>query len=102
MEVVMRRVNADEIEFYDELAARINRSLGDPCCALTQRSLAERIGWHRASLCNFLNRRDKTIAAHFLPKIAHTFRMSMEQLIGFTPINNPPAETVSRSFTDAS
>ena len=98
----MRRVTEEDISFYDELAARINRSLGDPCCALTQSSLAEHIGWHRASLCNFLNRRDKTIAAHFLPKIAHTFRMSIEQLIGFTPINNPLAKTVSGSFTDAS
>src|SRR6187401_2661765 len=78
----MRRVTQQELNFYDGLAHRINRSLGDPACALTQSSLASRIGWHRASLCNFLNRIDKTIAAHFIPKIAQTFRLSVDDLMG--------------------
>ena len=78
----MRRVTQDELAFYDGLATRINNLLGDPACALTQSSLAQRIGWHRASLCNFLNRVDKTIAAHFIPKIARSFRLSADELIG--------------------
>jgi hypothetical protein len=78
----MRRVTQDELEFYDGLAHRLNRLLGDPACALTQSSLARRIGWHRASLCNFLNRIDKTIAAHFIPRIAQTLRLSIEELMG--------------------
>ncbi|HMB95041.1 MAG TPA: helix-turn-helix transcriptional regulator, partial [Tepidisphaeraceae bacterium] len=77
----MRRVNQQDLDFYDGVASRINRSLGDPACALTQSSLAGRIGWHRASLCNFLNRIDKTIAAHFIPRIAQTFRLSVEELM---------------------
>jgi hypothetical protein len=70
-----------ELGFYDGLADRMNRSLADPACALTQSSLAGRIGWNRASLCNFLNRVDKTIAAHFIPKIAEVFRLSVEELV---------------------
>src|SRR2546421_11248979 len=78
----MRRVTHLELEFYDGLAHRLNRLLGDPACALTQSSLASRIGWHRTSLCNFLNRIDKTIAAHFIPRIAQTFHVSIEELMG--------------------
>jgi len=78
----MRRVTHHELEFYDGLAHRLNRLLGDPACVLTQSSLASRIGWHRASLCNFLNRIDKTIAAHFIPKIAQTFHLSIDELMG--------------------
>jgi hypothetical protein len=80
--MTMRRVTQSELDFYDAVALRINRCLGDPACTLTQGSLASRIGWHRASLCNFLNRIDKTIAAHFLPRIAQTFRVSVEELMG--------------------
>jgi hypothetical protein len=78
----MRRVTQDELGFYDGLATRINNLLGDPACALTQSSLAQRIGWHRVSLCNFLNRIDKSIAAHFIPKIAQTFRLTVDELMG--------------------
>src|SRR6476620_9779263 len=78
----MRRVTHHELEFYDGVAHRVNRLLGDPACSLTQSSLASRIGWHRASLCNFLNRIDKTIAAHFIPKLAHTFHVSIDELMG--------------------
>jgi hypothetical protein len=85
----MRRVTLDELDFYDGVARRINRLLGDPGCVLTQSSLAHRIGWHRASLCNFLNRIDKTIAAHFIPKIAQTFRLSIDELMSDTIASAP-------------
>ena len=78
----MRRVTQEELEFYDALAQRLDRSLGDPACSLTQSSLARRVGWHRASLCNFLNRIDKTIPAHFIPRIAKTLRISIDELLG--------------------
>lgn len=78
----MRRVSQDELEFYDGVAQRLNRLLGDPEYTLTQSGLASRIGWHRASLCNFLNRIDKTIPAHFIPRIAKTLRVSIEELMG--------------------
>ncbi len=90
----MRRVTQEELDFYNGLAHRINRRLGDPACTLTRSSLASRIGWHRASLCNFLNRIDKTIAAHFLPRIAQTFRLSIEELMGGADIS-PVAERTS-------
>jgi hypothetical protein len=78
----MRRVSETELNFYDGLANRITRALGDPACALTESGLANRIGWHRARLCNFLNRTDKTIPAHFLPGIARAFRLSIDELMG--------------------
>jgi len=52
----MRRVTEEELAFYDRLAERISILLAHPQCPLAQSSLAERIGWNRASLCNFLNR----------------------------------------------
>src|SRR6476620_824452 len=81
----MRRVTHHELEFYDGVAHRVNRLLGDPACSITQSRLASEIGWHRASLCNFLNRIDKTIAAHFIPKIARAFRVSIEDLMCIRP-----------------
>src|SRR5262245_65293643 len=78
----MKRVTQDELDFYDGLAQRLNRLLGDPAYTLTQSSLASRIGWHRASLCNFLNRIDKTIPAHFIPRIAQTLHHSVDELMG--------------------
>jgi hypothetical protein len=78
----MRRVTQDELDFYDGLADRINRSLSHPGRELTQTALASRIGWHRAGLCNFLNRTDKTIAAHLIPRIARTVGLSIDELIG--------------------
>ena len=77
----MRRITEPELGFYDCLADRINGLLGDPACSFTQSSLANRIGWHRSSLCNFLNRTDKTIPAHFIPPIAQALRQSIEVLM---------------------
>jgi hypothetical protein len=86
----MKRVTQDELEFYDGVAHRLNRFLGDPAYTLTQSGLAGRIGWHRASLCNFLNRIDKTIPAHFIPRIAKTLRVSIEELMGGAVTAAPP------------
>jgi hypothetical protein len=97
----MRRVTQEELGFYDGLAHRINRSLSDPACTLTQSSLASRIGWHRASLCNFLNRIDKTIAAHFIPRIAQTFRVSIEELMGGAATASPPRTSWDPRTDDA-
>jgi hypothetical protein len=77
----MRRITDEEILFYDRMAERISNVLGSPTCSLTQSSLAKRIGWNRPSLCNFINRIDKGIAAHFIPRIAHVLGVSMEHLI---------------------
>jgi hypothetical protein len=77
----MRRITDEEIPFYDRMAERISSVLGNPTCPLTQSSLARRIGWNRASLCNFINRIDKGIAAHFIPRIALVLGVSMEHLI---------------------
>jgi hypothetical protein len=77
----MRRITDDDIEFYNGVAERISNVLGSQSCALTQSSLARRIGWNRASLCNFINRIDKGIAAHFIPRIARVLGVSMEHLI---------------------
>lgn len=77
----MRRITDNEIVFYDRVADRISRILGDRSCPHTQSSLAQRVGWNRASLCNFLNRADKTIAAHFIPRIAHTLHLTAGELI---------------------
>jgi hypothetical protein len=79
--VFMRRITDDEIAFYNGVAERISNVLGSPSCSLTQGSLARRIGWNRASLCNFINRIDKGIAAHFIPRIAVVLGVSTEHLI---------------------
>lgn len=91
----MRRVTEEELAFYDRLAERISILLGHRQCPLTQSSLAERIGWNRASLCNFLNRIDKSVAAHFVPKIARTLQVPLEQLM-----NGNPAPTDLRTSWD--
>src|ERR1700678_3440233 len=77
----MRRITDEEIAFYDRVAERISNMLGSPSCSLTQSSLAERIGWNRPSLCNFINRIDKGIAAHFIPRIARILGVPMDYLI---------------------
>ena len=77
----MRRITDDEIAFYDRIAERISNMLGSRSCALTQSSLAKRVGWNRASLCNFINRIDKGIAAHFIPRIALVLGVSVEHLV---------------------
>ena len=77
----MRRIKDDEIPFYDRMAERIGNVLGSASCTMTQSSLAKRIGWNRPSLCNFINRIDKGIAAHFIPRIAHVLGVSMDYLI---------------------
>src|SRR5215468_1480518 len=97
----MKRVTADELDFYDGVAQRLNRLLGDPTCALTQSCLASRIGWHRASLCNFLNRIDKTIPAHFIPRIAKTLRVSIEELMGGAVIAAAPRTSWDPRADDA-
>jgi len=74
----VRRVTDEEIVFYDHLADRINGLLGSRECSLTQSSLAQRIGWNRSSLCNFINRIDKGIAAHFIPRIAQALSVTLE------------------------
>jgi len=77
----MRRINDEEIGFYDGVAERISNMLGSPSCSLTQSSLARRIGWNRPSLCNFINRIDKGIAAHFIPRIGQALGVTIEHLI---------------------
>lgn len=77
----MRRITDEEIAFYDRLAERIGVLLAHPQCPLTQSSLADRISWNRASLCNFINRIDKSIAAHFVPRIAVALQVPVEQLM---------------------
>jgi hypothetical protein len=77
----LRRVTKEELVFYDRLAERISNLLGSHACALTQSSLAKRIGWNRASLCNFVNRIDKSVAAHFIPRIAGALKVSVEHLM---------------------
>jgi transcriptional regulator with XRE-family HTH domain len=77
----MRRITDEEIVFYDDVAERISNMLGSRSCPLTQSSLAKRIGWNRASLCNFINRIDKGIAAHLIPRIASVLGMPMDYLI---------------------
>jgi hypothetical protein len=78
----VRRVTDQEITFYDGVASRISVMLGSHACSFTQSSLAARIGWNRASLCNFINRIDKGIAAHFIPRIAEALNVSVEHLVG--------------------
>jgi hypothetical protein len=90
----MRRVTDEELAFYDRVAERISMLLGQPHCPLTQSSLAERIGWKRASLCNFINRIDKSIAAHFVPRIARTLQIPLEQLM----IGKPSTEVERTSW----
>jgi len=77
----VRHVTDEEIAFYDRVADRINGLLGSRECSLNQSSLAERIGWNRSSLCNFINRIDKGIAAHFIPRIAQALSVTIEHLI---------------------
>jgi len=77
----MRRITDEEIVFYDHVAERISGVLGSRSCSLTQSSLAKRIGWNRASLCNFINRIDKGIAAHLIPRIAGVLGVPMDYLI---------------------
>lgn len=77
----MRHVNEEELGFYDGVAERIDGLLGCPTCPLNQSTLALRIGWNRSSLCNFINRVDKSIAAHFIPQIASSLQVSVEYLL---------------------
>ena len=78
---VVRQVNPEEVVFYDGVAKRIDGLLSSRTCPLNQSSLAERIGWNRSSLCNFVNRVDKSIAAHFIPPIASSLQVSAEYLL---------------------
>src|SRR2546430_17084650 len=97
----MKRVTQDELEFYDGVAQRLKRLHGVPGYTLTQSGLASRIGWHRASLCNFLNRIDKTIPAHFIPRVAKTLRVSIEELMGGALTPAPPRTSWDPRADDA-
>ena len=77
----MRRITDKDIEFYDRMAERIRYILGSPSCSMTQSALARQIGWNRPSLCNFINRKDKGIAAHFIPRIAQALGVPVEHLV---------------------
>jgi transcriptional regulator with XRE-family HTH domain len=86
----MRRITDEEITFYDRVAERISNLLGSPSCSLTQSSLAKRVGWNRPSLCNFINRIDKGIAAHFIPHIARALGVPMDHLISGVQLKPSP------------
>lgn len=86
----MRRITDDDIEFYNSVADRISNLLGSPSCSFTQSSLARRIGWNRPSLCNFINRIDKGIAAHFIPRIARVLGVPVEYLISGSQLTPHP------------
>jgi len=86
----MKRITDQEIAFYDHVAERISNMLSSPSCSLTQSSLAKRIGWNRASLCNFINRIDKGIAAHFIPRIAQVLGVTIEHLISGSELTPRP------------
>jgi hypothetical protein len=86
----MRRITDEEIVFYDDVAERINSVLGSRSCPLTQGSLAKQIGWNRASLCNFINRIDKGIAAHLIPRIAGVLGVPMDYLINGSQLKPQP------------
>src|SRR5277367_879168 len=90
----MRRITDEEITFYDRVAERISNMLGSPSCSLTQSSLAKRIGWNRPSLCNFINRIDKGIAAHFIPRVAQALGVTIEHLISGSELAAPRPRTI--------
>jgi hypothetical protein len=96
----MRRITDEEIAFYDRVAERISRLLGSPSCSLTQSSLAKRIGWNRPSLCNFINRIDKGIAAHFIPPIASVLGVPMDYLIDGGQLKPQPRNLWDPRFDD--
>jgi hypothetical protein len=86
----MRRITDDDIQFYNGVAERISNVLGSSSCSLTQSSLARQIGWNRPSLCNFINRIDKGIAAHFIPRIARVLGVPVEYLISGSQLKQHP------------
>jgi hypothetical protein len=96
----MRRITDDEIAFYDGVAQRISNMLGSPSCSATQSSLARRIGWNRPSLCNFINRIDKGIAAHFIPRIAQALGIPIEHLISGSELAPRPRTGWDPRFDD--
>jgi hypothetical protein len=97
----MRRITNDDIEFYNGVAERISNVLGSPSCSLTQSSLARRIGWNRPSLCNFINRIDKGIAAHFIPRIACVLGVPIDYLISGAQLKPHPRNTWDPRFDAA-
>ena len=97
----MRRITDEEIAFYDHVAERISNLLGNPSCSLTQSSLAKRIGWNRPSLCNFINRIDKGIAAHFIPRIARVLGVPMDYLITGIQVKPRPRNIWDPRFDEA-
>jgi transcriptional regulator with XRE-family HTH domain len=97
----MRRITHEEIAFYDRVAERIGSLLGSPSCSLTQSSLAKRVGWNRPSLCNFINRIDKGIAAHFIPRIAGVLGVPMDYLISGEQLKLNPRNMWDPRFDEA-
>jgi transcriptional regulator with XRE-family HTH domain len=97
----MRRITDEEIAFYDRVAERISNLLGNPSCSLTQSSLAKRVGWNRPSLCNFINRIDKGVAAHFIPRIARVLGVPMDYLIDGAQLKPPARNLWDPRFDDA-
>ena len=97
----MRRITDEEIAFYDHVAERISNLLGNPSCSLTQSSLAKRIGWNRPSLCNFINRIDKGIAAHFIPRIARVLGVPTDFLIAGVQAKPRPRNVWDPRFDEA-
>ncbi len=97
----MRRITDEDAAFYDRVAERISNLLGSPACSLTQSSLAKRIGWNRPSLCNFINRIDKGIAAHFIPRIAGVLGVPMDYLIDGAQLEARPRNIWDPRFDEA-
>jgi transcriptional regulator with XRE-family HTH domain len=97
----MRRITDEDAAFYDRVAERISNLLGSPACSLTQSSLAKRIGWSRPSLCNFINRIDKGIAAHFIPRIAGVLGVPMDYLIDGAQLEARPRNIWDPRFDEA-
>ncbi len=97
----MRRITDEDVAFYDCVAERISGLLGSPSCSLTQSSLAKRIGWNRPSLCNFINRIDKGIAAHFIPRIAGVLGVPMDYLIDGARLEARPRNIWDPRFDEA-
>ena len=77
----MKRLTRDDLAFYDRVAARVRTLLRRRDRRMSQSALAARIGWNRSSLCNFLNRSQKMIPAHFISEIAEALRVPIDELM---------------------
>src|ERR1700721_2374907 len=97
----MRRITEEEIPVYARIAARIRSVLARRACPLAQSSLAKRIGWNRPSLCNFINRIDKGIAAHFIPRLARVLSVPMDYLISGNGLKSQQRNVWDPRFDEA-